>query len=120
MIDVGSASLDPCVRWRLDAVCAPLNVWPQPGLYVVLMDAHMLVNASCMSMPAHIRSAYMWPQLDTARPVETQFVPLGLYAQLDSVYVPVVNTPHLALCVAVMVSPTPVPVSYEKLPVNSR
>lgn len=118
--DVASAVLDPCARWRLDAVCAPLNVWLQPSLYVALMGAHMLVNASCMSMPVHTRSAYMWPQLDTARPVETQFVPLGLCAQLDSVYVPVVSTPHLALCVAVMVLPTLVPVSYEKLRVSSR
>lgn len=54
------------------------------------------------------------------RPVETQFVPLGPCAQLDSVYVPIVSTLHLALCVAVMVSPTSVPVSYEKLPVSSR
>lgn len=120
MTDVGSAVLDPCARWRLDAVCAPLNVWSQPSLYVVLMDTHMLVNVSCMSTPVHIRSAYTWPQLDTARPVEKQFVPLGLCAQLDSVYVPVVSTLHLALCVAVMVSPTSVPVSYEKLPVSSR
>lgn len=64
--DVASAVLDPCARWRLDAVCAPLNVWLQPSLYVALMGAHMLVNASCMSMPVHTRSAYMWPQLDTA------------------------------------------------------
>lgn len=118
--DVGSAVLDPCARWRLDAVCAPLNVWSQPSPYVVLMDTHMLVNASCMSTPVHTRSAYTWPQLDTARPVEKQFVPLGLCAQLDSVYVPVVSTLHLALCVAVMVSPTSMPVSYEKLPVSSR
>lgn len=120
VIDVGSAALDPYARWRPDAVCAPLNVWPQPSLFVVLMGAHMLVNASCMSTPVHTRSACMWPQLDTARPVETQFVPLGLCAQLDSVYVPVVSTPHLALCVAVMALPTSVPVSYEKLPVSSR
>lgn len=118
--NVGSAVLDPCARWKLDAVCAPLNVWPQPSLYVVLMGTRMLVNASSMSMPVHTRSAYMWPQLDTARPVETQFAPLGLCAQLDSVYVLVVSTLHLALCVAVMVLPTSVPVSYEKLPVNSR
>lgn len=52
--------------------------------------------------------------------METQFAPLGLCAQLDSVYVLIVSTLHLALCVAVMVSPTSVPVSYEKLPVNSR
>lgn len=52
--------------------------------------------------------------------MEKQFVPLGLCAQLDSVYVPIVSTLHLALCVAVMVSPTLVPVSYEKLPVSSR
>lgn len=120
MTDAGSAVLDPCARWRLDAVCAPLNVWPQPSPCVVLMDTPMLVNVSCMSMPAHTRSAYMWPQLDTARPVETQFVPLGLCAQLDSVCVPVVSTPHPALCAAVMASPTSVPVSYEKLPVSSR
>lgn len=64
--DAGSAVLDPCARWRLDAVCAPLNVWPQPSPCVVLMDAPMLVNVSCMSTPVHTRSAYMWPQLDTA------------------------------------------------------
>lgn len=118
--DVDSVVLDPCARWKLDAVCAPLNVWPQPSPYVVLMGTHMLVNVSCMSTPVHTRSAYMWPQLDTARPVETQFAPLGPCAQLDSVYVPIVSTLHLALCVAVMVSPTSVPVSYEKLPVSSR
>lgn len=120
MTDVGSAVLDPCARWRPDAVCAPLNVWSQPNPYVVLMETHMLVNASCMSTPVRTRSAYTWPQLDTARPVEKQFVPLGLCAQQDSVFVPVVSTLHLALCVAVMVSPTSVPVSYEKLPVSSR
>lgn len=84
------------------------------------MDTHTLVNVSCMSTAVRTRSAYTWPQLDTARPVEKKFVPLGLCAQLDSVYVPVVSTLHLALCVAVMVSPTSVPVSYEKLPVSSR
>lgn len=65
-IDVDSAVSDPCARWRLDAVCAPLNVWNQPSPYVVLMDIHMLVNASCMSTPVRTRSAYTWPQLDTA------------------------------------------------------
>lgn len=118
--DVGSAGLDPCARWRLDAVCAPLSVWSQPSPYVALTDTHMLVNVSCMSTPVHTRSAYTWPQPDTARPVEKQFVPLGLCAQLDSVYVPVVSTPHLALCAAVMASPTSVPVSSERLPVSSR
>lgn len=63
---VGSAVLDPCARWRLDAVCAPRNVWNQPSPYVVLMDIPMLVNASCMSTPVRTRSAYTWPQLDTA------------------------------------------------------
>lgn len=120
MTDVASAVLDPCAKWRLDAACAPLNVWGPPSLYVVLMDTHTLVNVSCMSTPVRTRSAYTWPQLDTAKPVEKKFVPLGLCAQPDSVYVPVVSTPHLALCVAVMVSPTSVPVSYEKLPVSSR
>lgn len=120
MTDVGSAVLDPCARWKLAAVCAPLSVWSQPSPYAVLTDTHTLVNVSCMSTPVRTRSAYTWPQLDTARPVEKKFVPLGLCAQLDSVYVPVVSTLHLALCVAVMVSPTSVPVSYEKLPVSSR
>lgn len=64
--DADSAVLDPCARWRLDAVCAPLSVWPQPSLYVVPMDTPMLVNVSCMSTPVHTRSAYMWPQPDTA------------------------------------------------------
>lgn len=64
--NVGNAVLDPCARWKLDAVCAPLNVWPQHSPYVVLMGTRMLVNASCMSTPVHTRSAYMWPQLDTA------------------------------------------------------
>ena len=64
--DVGSAGLDPCARWRLDAVCAPLSVWSQPSPYVALTDTHMLVNVSCMSTPVHTRSAYTWPQPDTA------------------------------------------------------
>lgn len=64
--DVGSAVLDPCARWRLDAVCAPLSVWSQPSRYAVLMDTHTLVNVSCMSTPVRTRSAYTWPQLDTA------------------------------------------------------
>lgn len=47
-------------------------------------------------------------------------MPLGLCALLGSVCVLGVSTHHLVLCVAVMVSPTAVRVSYGKLPAGSR
>lgn len=60
---VGSAALEPCVKLRPGAVCAPLNVWPQPSLCVALMGTRMPVNVNYTSMPAHTRSVYMWPRL---------------------------------------------------------
>lgn len=52
---VDSVVLEPCVRPKPGAVCAPLSVWPQPSLCVVLMGTHMPVNVSFMSTPVHSR-----------------------------------------------------------------
>lgn len=59
---VGSAALEPCVKLRLGAVCAPPNVWPQPSLCVALTGAHMPVNVNYTCTPAHVRSVCTWPQ----------------------------------------------------------
>lgn len=99
---VGSAALEPCVKLRLGAVCAPPNVWPQPSLCVALTGAHMPVNVNYTCTPAHVRSVCTWPQPVPARPVETQCVPLGLCAQRGSACVPGVSALHPAPCVAVM------------------
>lgn len=99
---VGSAALEPCVKLRPGAVCAPPNVWPQPSLCVALMGARMPVNVNYTSTPAHTRSVCTWPRLVLARPVETQCVPLGLCAQRGSACVPGVSALHPAPCVAAM------------------
>lgn len=63
---VGSAALEPCARLRLGAVYAPLSAWPWPSPCAALMGTRMPASVSCMSTPAHTRSACTWPQLDLA------------------------------------------------------
>lgn len=146
----GSAALEPCVRPRPGAACAPLNAWLWPSPCVAPMGTRTPASACCMCTPAHTRSACTWPRLDPAvsdavglggpgscaslslglptpawlcllqRPVEMPCVLLGLCARRGSVCVPGVSTPRPAPCVAVTVSPMAVPASYGKPPAGSR
>lgn len=63
---VGSAALEPCVRLRPGAACAPPSAWPRPSPCAALTGARMPASVSCTCTPAHARSACTWPRLDPA------------------------------------------------------
>lgn len=61
-----SVTLEPYVRRRQAAVCAPRSAWPWTSLCAARTGARMPTSVSYTSTPAHSRSASGWLQLDTA------------------------------------------------------